>query len=106
MNSVNKEGESILDREDCMLTTIDNPWNPFTNFQDWYNHDTSFRIIPEIDPDVPVKTCTCEYLDRVAITSPNFSEEENHIEMVSAMNEIIDHDMFHIYKIVHPSDYK
>lgn len=105
MKDSNNETSIVID-SDSMLTTIDNPWNPFTHFIDWYNHDTSYRIIPEVDPDVPVATCTSEYLDRVAITSPDFSEEENSREMMWAMQEIIDHDLFHIYKIVHPSDYE
>jgi len=23
----------------CMVTTMDNPWNPFTNFTEWYAYD-------------------------------------------------------------------
>ena len=27
--------------EDYCLTTIDNPWNPFTQWDEWYAYDTS-----------------------------------------------------------------
>ena len=56
-----------------MLTTIDNPFNPFTNFDDWYAFDTSKGYN------------TCAYLDRIAHTSDQLSEEEN-----QAINEAID----------------
>ena len=29
-----------LNNEEYMLSTIDNPWNPFTNFTDWFSFDT------------------------------------------------------------------
>lgn len=98
--------ESKYTGNDCMLTTIDNPWNPFTHFKEWYSHDTSYRIIPQVDPDAPVATCTSEYLARIAITSNNFSEEENKREMYEAMKEIVRIDPFHIYKIVYPNSYE
>ena len=47
-----------------MLTTIDNPFNPFTNFDDWYAFDTSKGYN------------TCAYLDRICNSSENFTEEE------------------------------
>lgn len=28
-----------MDDEDHMLTTVDNPWNPFTNYDEWYEFD-------------------------------------------------------------------
>ena len=34
------KGVSVMESE-YMLTTIDNPFNPFTNFDDWYAFDTS-----------------------------------------------------------------
>ena len=27
------------DSEEHMLTTVDNPWNPFTNYDEWYEYD-------------------------------------------------------------------
>ena len=40
-----------------MLTTVDNPYNPFNNFDDWYrfdkdNHHDSCERLAEILPDL------------------------------------------------------
>lgn len=26
-------------QDEYMLTTVDNPWNPFTHFREWYVYD-------------------------------------------------------------------
>ena len=49
----------------CALTTFDNPYNPFEQFSDWFLFD------------VEKGYNTCAYLDRIAHTSDQFSEEEN-----------------------------
>ena len=56
------------DDNSCMLTTKDNPFDPFTQFKFWYGFDTSKRIIPEISKTHPVSTDCCAYLARIAIT--------------------------------------
>ena len=40
-------------KKDVMLTTIDNPYNPFTNFNEWYAFDVSHGYN------------TCAYLSRM-----------------------------------------
>lgn len=49
----------------CALTTIDNPWSPFTNFRDWLNFDESHgygscsivaRLAPVTDDMTPSET--------------------------------------------------
>lgn len=72
----------------CAITTIDNPFNPFTNFDDWFRFD--------IDKGYN----SCAYLDRIARTSDSFSEEENNREVERAIDEIIKYDFFGIYKKV------
>jgi hypothetical protein len=29
----------MADGGEYMLTTVDNPWNPYTNYQEWYQYD-------------------------------------------------------------------
>ena len=53
----------------CALTTFDNPYNPFEQFSDWFLFD------------VEKGYNTCAYLDRIAHTSDQFSEEENNQEI-------------------------
>ena len=92
----------IIDGE-YMLTTKDNPYDPYTQFDMWYGFDTSKRIIPEIDPNVPYSTDSCAYLARIAITSDDFTEEENAQERQRAIDEIIRLDPFGIYKKAYPN---
>ncbi len=47
--------------EEYMLTTEDNPYNPFTNFDEWYAFDTQKGYN------------TCGYLARVSFTSSELS---------------------------------
>lgn len=63
--------------EDYMLTTIDNPFNPFDRFDEWYQFDVSKGYN------------TCAYLARIANTSPALSDALNENEIDNAMNEII-----------------
>lgn len=66
--------------EICMLTTSDNPYNPFTHFDEWYKFDEEKGY------------CTCGYLSRIAKTSDELSEELNREELNNAMNEILKYD--------------
>lgn len=75
------------------LTTIDNPFNPFTEFDDWFMFD------------VEKGYNTCAYLDRIAKTSDSFSDKENNAEIERAIDEIIMLNPLNIYKKVSLKDY-
>ena len=60
-----------------MLTTSDNPFSPFSQFDLWYKYDELKGYH------------TCSYLDRVAITSPDLPEAFNDEAVYQAMNEIV-----------------
>ena len=62
---------------ECMLTTADNPYNPFDQFDEWYEFDVSKGYN------------TCAYLARIANTSPALSDSLNEKEIDDAMDEII-----------------
>lgn len=74
------------------LSTIDNPYNPFDQFYDWYRCD--------LDKG---HNC-CSYLDRIAYTSEQFSDEENAREIERAIDEIIKYDFRNIYIKIKQSD--
>lgn len=72
----------------CMLTTIDNPYDPFDEFDSWYMYDMDKGY------------CSCSYLDRIARTSEQLTDEENAAETERAIDEIIKFDFMNIYKKV------
>lgn len=74
--------------EEYRLTTFDNPYNPFTDFNQWFLYD------------VEKGYNTCGYLARIAKTSSALSEEENNEEVQRAIDEIIKYDFRNIYKKV------
>ena len=71
-----------------MLTTIDNPFDPFEQFDAWYQFDLDH------------KHGSCSYLARIARTSDQLTEEENDREIERAIDEIIKYDFQNIYKKV------
>lgn len=75
-----------------MLTTIDNPYDPFDQFDEWYNFDMDAGYN------------SCAYLARVSFTSDSLSETENEKEIERAIDEIIKYDFMNIYKKVRAKD--
>ena len=80
--------------DEVMLTTEDNPFNPFTEFDEWYAFD------------VRKGYNTCSYIDRVVITSPNLSIPDQELAILYAIDEIVDYNLTGNYKKVSPDDYK
>ena len=72
----------------CMLTTFDNPYNPFDEFTSWFMFDEEKGYH------------SCAYLGRIAKTSEQLSDEENAQEIERAIDEIIKYDFQNIYKKV------
>ena len=70
----------------CMLTTFDNPFNPFIDFRSWFEFD------------VEKGYNSCSYLARIANIDDDFSEEEANLEIERAIDEIIENDFLNIYK--------
>lgn len=63
--------------EVAMLTTIDNPYNPFTQPDEWTAYD---RYLGHYTP---------EYLARVYIDAEGLSPADEEVEMNRAINEIV-----------------
>ena len=68
-----------------MLSTIDNPYDPFDNFSSWYMYDVESGYN------------SCAYLARIAKTSEQFTDTENEEEIERAIDEIIQDDFRNIY---------
>lgn len=73
---------------ECRLTTIDNPFDPFTQFDEWFLFDTEKGYN------------SCSRLDRITRLSDEMSETEINEEIERAIDEIIKYDVLNIYKKV------
>ena len=77
-----------------MLTTIDNPYDPFTDYDMWYAFDEQEGYH------------TCSYLARIANTSPVQTDKEYDDAIESAIDEIIKEDPFGIYIKLTDNDHR
>ena len=65
------------ERKRHMLTTVDNPYNPFTHFDEWYAHDVSKG------------NNSSAFLARIATTSDELSESDQLDAVEDAIDEIV-----------------
>lgn len=77
-----------------MLTTKDNPFNPFTQFEQWYSFDVSNGYN------------TCAYLARITKSSDALSEDDQTQALEAAIAEIIKFNLTGNYKRVTEEDFK
>ena len=75
----------MTELEDVMLSTIDNPYDPFNQFDEWYAFD------------IQKGYNSCAYLARVARTTDDFSELEDRLAIEQAINEIVSLNVLGIY---------
>ena len=73
---------------EVMLTTFDNPYDPFDDFISWWMFDNEMGYN------------TCGLLARIARNSEEFSIAEEKNETERAIDQIIYHDFLNIYKKV------
>jgi hypothetical protein len=74
--------------EQQWITTLDNPFDPFTQFDDWFAYDTDHGYN------------TCSYLDRIANTSNELSDYDNDQAIDVAIDEIMRLNITGMYKRV------
>ena len=77
-----------MNEHDCMLTTIDNPYDPFDQFDEWLMFDK------EKGYD------TCEKIGRLVNLKENMTQKEIDAETDRAIDKIIEFDFLDIYKKV------
>ena len=81
------ESEKIIDNE-TMLTTFDNPFDPFEDFTSWWMFD------------IEKGYNTCSYVDRIAHVTDDMTQKEVNEEIERAIDEIIQFNPLNIYKKV------
>ena len=80
---------------DYMLTTRDNPYDPWMQWDEWLAYDMEKGY------------GSCEYLARIASTSSDMTDEENGAEIRRAIDEIIGYDVLGIYtRAYEPENYE
>ena len=69
--------EETTTKKEVLLTTADNPYDPFTDWDQWYFFDLMAGYN------------TCNRLASICHTSDNLSDEENQMFLDDAMNQLI-----------------
>ena len=75
-----------LSTKDVMITTIDNPFDPFTQWDQWVQFDERKGYY------------TCSYLAREVTTSDELSEADEALAIETAIDEIIRLNLTGMYK--------
>ena len=71
-----------------MLTTTDNPYNPFTQFDEWYNFDTASGYH------------TVALLSRIIKTSDGLSDADQSQAIEDAIDEIVTENVSGVHRKV------
>lgn len=79
--------------DECRLTTIDNPYDPFDDFINWFMFDISKGYN------------TCSYLARIAIVGDDFSDAEVNREIERAIDEIVELNPLGIYTKIRKGEF-
>ena len=70
----------------CFLTTFDNPYSPYEEFEKWYQYDVDHGYN------------SSGLLMRIAETSSQFTDNENAYEIEKAIDQIVAADPLNVYK--------
>ena len=77
-------------KKEVFISTIDNPFDYFTQFDEWLNYDRQMGYF------------TLEYVGRLAKLDPDLSEEEQDLELNRVFDSIIEWNG-ELYKKVYSS---
>lgn len=75
-----------------MLTTIDNPFSPFTQWDEWVRYDEDKKYF------------TCAYLARIAKTSDELTDSDYEQAIENAINEIVSLNINGLYAKIYEND--
>jgi hypothetical protein len=83
----------MADMEEYMLTTVDNPIDPFTSFSEWYHRDLALGHN------------TLSLLARVAAVPSDLSEMDRDNAIALAIDEIAHENVTGVHRKVKASDF-
>ena len=73
---------------ESMLTTVDNPFNPFTQFDEWYAYDENAGYH------------TSAFLARIVHNSEELSEPDQSVAIEAAIDEVVEINSLGLYRKV------
>ena len=76
---------------DIWITTADNPYNPFTHWDEWYSFDTQMNHN------------TCAFVARVVETSSELPDQQRSDDIARAIDEILHYNVNGLYLKVNPN---
>jgi len=82
----------VIDVSDSMLTTTDNPYDPFTQFSEWMTYDMQMGYN------------TVNYLARMVVSSPDLSYEDQELSIEQAIDQIVNDNVSGLYTKVTRAD--
>jgi hypothetical protein len=84
---------NTTDVTEYMLTTVDNPFNPFTEFEEWLDYDTRMGY------------GTASFLDRVVKMSNEISTPDQALAIQHAIDEIVKENVSGMWRKVSRDDF-
>src|SRR3954470_4520961 len=88
------ESADLPHRPEYMLTTVDNPFDPFTQFDEWLSWDTNAGYH------------TSGLLARIAFVSDDLSEADQHLAVQDAIDEIVQENVLGVFRKVKRGEVK
>lgn len=80
--------DDMTDPTEYILTTVDNPYNPFTQFDEWLAFDSWKGYY------------TPSFLARIVRTSDDLSEADQALAIQQAIDEIVNENVLGLYRKV------
>lgn len=94
-HSISNDGEDGFDHEvpedNLMLTTVDNPYNPKTDYFFWRKHDHEYGYFTE------------EYIARLIVDEPTYDAEDDFLLnslTTKVINDILENDDLELYRLI------
>lgn len=90
----NNTQDDRVTRAEYMLTTVDNPYDPFTQFDEWFNWDEGAGYH------------SAAFLARVAQSSDELSDADQDQAIQDAIDEIVRENVMGVHKKVKQGEVK